>query len=134
EAILAVRVSQKYSKDQILELYLNEIYYGSLSYGVAAAADTYFGKSVKDLTLGESSMLAGLPQAPGDYDPNRNFELAKARQKIVLGLMVQDKFVTQKEADAAYAEDVHPVARAANVPKAAPHFVQFVEEELEKKY
>src|SRR5439155_6260761 len=127
-------MSEKYSKEQILEIYLNEIYYGSLSYGVDAAANTYFGKRVRDLTLAQSAMLAGLPQLPGDYDPNRNFELARARQKIVLNLMVKDGFITQKEADTAYAEDVHPIPRTANVPSQAPHFVEYVQRTLEEKY
>src|SRR5205807_5630707 len=80
EAILAVQVTDKYPKDKILEIYLNEIYYGSLSYGVAAAADTYWGKQVKDLDLAQSAMLAGIPQLPSDYDPNLTFALAKHRQ------------------------------------------------------
>ena len=134
EAILAMRVTQKYSKQKILELYLNEIYYGSMAYGVAAAADTYWGKQVKDLTLAESAMLAGLPQAPGEYDPNRNFELAKARQRVVLDLMVEDGFITEEQARMAYAEDVHPRPRAANVPRYAPHFVQYVRQVLEEQY
>jgi 1A family penicillin-binding protein len=134
EALLAMRVTEKYSKDKILEVYLNEISYGSLSYGVAAAADTYFGKKVKDLTLAESAMLAGLPQAPGEYDPNINFELARARQQIVLGLMVKNGYITQVEADTAYAEDVRPLVRAANVPRNAPHFVQYVKTVLEEQF
>lgn len=134
EALLAMRVTERYSKDKILEIYLNEIYYGSLSYGVAAAADTYWGKKVKDLTLGQSALLAGLPQQPSLYDPNVNFELAKARQRIVLDLMVENKFVTREAAEAAYAEDLLPIARLANVPKAAPHFVNYVRQVLEDKY
>jgi 1A family penicillin-binding protein len=134
EAILALRMTEKYSKEKILEIYLNEIPYGSLSYGVAAAADIYFGKQVKDLTLAESAMLAGLPQSPGLYDPNINFELARARQRIVLDLMVEDGYITDAEADTAYAVDVRPVARAGNVPKAAPHFVQYVRAMLEEQY
>src|SRR5205823_6149066 len=106
----------------------------SFSYGVSAAADTYWGKSVKDLDLAQAAMLAGLPQAPGDYDPNQNFELAKARQKIVLGQMVKNKDITQEQADTAYAEDIHPIARAANIPKQAPHFVEYVRHVLEQKY
>src|SRR5438067_4802636 len=134
EAILATRVTEKYSKEKILEIYLNEIYYGSLSYGVAAAADTYFGKKVPDLSLAQSAMLAGLPQSPSQYDLNVNFDLAKARQRIVLDLMVKDRKITQTESDAAYSEDVHPIVRAAHVPKQAPHFVQYVQQVLEKEY
>ena len=108
EALLAIEVTDKYSKDKILEIYLNEIFYGSQSYGVAAASDTYWGKKVQDLTLGQSAMLAGLPQSPSQYDLNVNFDLAKARQRIVLDLMVEDKYITKEQADAAYAEDLHP--------------------------
>ncbi len=134
EALLAMRVTERYSKDKILEIYLNEIYYGSLSYGVAAAADTYWDKKVKDLTLAQSAMLAGLPQAPGQYDPNINFDLAKARQRIVLDLMVENKYITKEEADAAYAEEIRPLDRPANVPRQAPHFVNYVRQVLEEKY
>jgi 1A family penicillin-binding protein len=134
EAILATRVTDKYSKEKILEIYLNEIYYGSLSYGVGAAADTYFGKKVQDLNLAESAMLAGLPQSPSEYDLNVNFDLAKARQRIVLDLMAKSGRITDDEADAAYNVDVHPIVRAAHVPQQAQHFVQYVQQVLEEKY
>jgi 1A family penicillin-binding protein len=134
EALLAMRVTERYSKDKILEIYLNEIYYGSQSYGVAAAADTFWGKKVKDLTLGQSAMLAGLPQTPSLYDPNINFNYAKARQRVVLDLMIENKYITKEEADAAYAEDLRPIPRAANVPRYAPHFVNYVRQVLEDKY
>jgi 1A family penicillin-binding protein len=134
EALLALKVTEKYSKDKILEIYLNEIYYGSLSYGVAAAADTYWGKRVSELTLGQASMLAGIPQQPTEYDPNINFELAKARQRIVLGLMVENGFITQEQSNAAYAEDVRPRVRPANVARHAPHFVGYAVGELQRKY
>ena len=134
EALLAIRVTERYPKDKILEIYLNEIYYGSLSYGVAAAADTYWDKKVKDLTLAQAAMLAGLPQSPGQYDPNINFDLAKARQRIVLDLMVENKFITIEEANLAFTEDVRPLTRPANVPRQAPHFVNYVRQVLEDKY
>lgn len=134
EAVLAVRMTEKYSKEKILEIYLNEIYYGSFSYGVAAAADTYYGKPLKELTLAQCAMLAGLPQLPGDYDPNINFDMARARQRIVLDLMVKNSFVTQAQSDQAYAEDVRPIVRAANVPKNAPHFVEYARQLLVEKY
>ena len=134
EAILATRVTQQYSKEKILEIYLNEIYYGSLSYGVDAAANTYFGKRVKDLTLAQCALLAGLPQAPGEYDPNHNYDAARARQKIVLDMMVKNRYITPAQEAAAYAEDVRPIPRTANVPAAAPHFVQYVQQVLEQKY
>jgi 1A family penicillin-binding protein len=134
EAILAMRMTEKYPKEKIIEIYMNEIYYGSLSYGVAAAADTYWGKHVEDLTLAQASMLAGLPQAPGEYDLNVNFELAKLRQKIVLDLMVKNNFIDQSDADLAYAEDVHPRVLPPHVPDKAPHFVEYAQQMLIQKY
>ncbi|HEX8600466.1 MAG TPA: PBP1A family penicillin-binding protein [Chloroflexia bacterium] len=134
EAILAVRMTEKYPKEKILEIYMNEIYYGSLSYGVAAAADTYWGKPIHDLTLAQSAMLAGLPQAPGDYDLNVNFDLAKARQKIVLDLMVKNSFIDQEQADLAYAEDIRPRVLPPHVPTKAPHFVEYARQVLIEKY
>ncbi len=89
EIILAAEITRRYSKDEILELYLNEIYYGNLAYGVEAAAETYFGKSAKDLTLGEASFLAGLPQAPAVYDIYTNPEVTLIRQQKVLVLMFE---------------------------------------------
>ncbi|RJP49558.1 MAG: PBP1A family penicillin-binding protein [Anaerolineaceae bacterium] len=89
EIILAAEITRRYSKDEILELYLNEIYYGNLAYGVEAAAETYFGKSAKDLTLGEASFLAGLPQSPAVYDIYTNPEVTLIRQQKVLVLMFE---------------------------------------------
>lgn len=134
EAIMAVRMTEKYSKDKILEIYVNDIYYGSLAYGVAAAAETYWGKPVKDLTLAQSAMLAGLPQAPGDFDLNVNFNLAKDRQKIVLDLMVKNNYITQEQADLAYAEDIQPRVLTPNIPSKAPHFVEYARQLLIEKY
>lgn len=134
EAILAMRMTEKYPKEKILEIYMNEIYYGSLSYGVAAAADTYWGKQAQDLTLAQAAMLAGLPQAPGYYDLNINFDLAKARQKIVLDLMLKNEFITQEQADLAYAEDIRPRALPPHIPTQAPHFVEYARQLLIEKY
>ncbi len=89
EIILAAEITRRYSKDEILELYLNEIYYGNLAYGVEAAAETYFGKSAKDLTMGEASFLAGLPQSPAVYDIYTNPETTLIRQQQVLVLMFE---------------------------------------------
>src|SRR5712692_10752945 len=83
EAIFAIRLTQTYSKDDILAMYFNEVYYGNLSYGVGAAADSYFGKPASNLDLAEAAMLAGLPQAPADYDPIRHYDTAKSRQVYV---------------------------------------------------
>src|SRR5438105_11014786 len=84
EAFLAMELTRRYSKDQILEMYVNEIGYGNRAYGVEAASQTYFNKSAKDLTLAEASLLAGLPQAPSYNDPYTNLPVARARQRYVL--------------------------------------------------
>ena len=96
ETILAWELTQKYSKNDILALYLNQVNYGGMAYGVEAAAQTYFGKSASDLLLPECALLAGLPQAPGLYDPFTNPDLAKQRQQVVLGLMEAQGYITRR--------------------------------------
>ncbi len=130
EAILAVEINRQYSKQQILEIYLNQIYYGNLAYGIEAAAQTYFGKSAKDLSLAEASMLAGLPQSPAIHDPYTNPEGAKTRQMAVLRLMVEANYISPEEANTALATDLQfrPVGFAIQ----SPHFVNYVRQELEK--
>ncbi|MCB8942506.1 MAG: PBP1A family penicillin-binding protein [Ardenticatenaceae bacterium] len=98
EIILAAEISRTYTKDEILELYLNEIYYGNLAYGIEAASRTYFGKSASELTLSEASLLAGLPQAPAAWDPYSAPEKAIGRQSEVLSQMVAEGYITVAEA------------------------------------
>lgn len=117
EIILAFRVNREYSKDQILNLYLNEVYYGAQAYGVEAAAQTYFGKHVWELTLAEATLIAGLPQSPTRLNPFTDFEQARTRQRITLDLMVKQGYLTPRQADAAFAEPltlVPPSARSAS--------------------
>ncbi|MCC6601611.1 MAG: PBP1A family penicillin-binding protein [Anaerolineae bacterium] len=104
EIILAAEMNLEYEKDEILEIYLNEIYYGNLAYGIEAAAETYFDKSAADLTLAEASLLAGLPQSPASWDPYTAPQLAIGRQSEVLSLMVAADYITQDEAQAALNE------------------------------
>lgn len=130
EAVLAVELNRRYRKDQILEIYLNQIYYGNLAYGIEAAAQTYFGKSAKDLTLPEAAMLAGLPQSPAAHDPYVNPDGAKARQETVLELMVKAKYLTRAETEIAKSTPLEFRDLSANF--AAPHFVTYVRQELEK--
>ena len=104
EAILAFRIERALTKDRILELYLNEIYLGYGSYGVAAAAYNYFNKSLDQLTIGEAAYLAALPKAPNNYNPVRFPALAKARRDYVLGRLLEDEVITQDQFDAAAAE------------------------------
>lgn len=132
EAILALRVSERYSKDDILARYLNEIFYGNNSYGVEAASETYFDKPVQKLTLSEAALIAGLPQAPSAYDPYQNPNAAKARQREVLDLMAKHGYITQDQADAAAAEPLN--FHSAKQQMQAPHFVMYIRNQLEQKY
>ncbi|NOZ27920.1 MAG: PBP1A family penicillin-binding protein [Chloroflexi bacterium] len=134
EAALARELTRRFTKDEILEMYLNVVYYGHLAYGAEAAARTYFGKSAAELTLAESALLAALPQAPRDLDPlvPGNLERAKARQGLVLALMARNGFITPEEAAAAYSEPLE--FRPAEVPRVAPHFLVYVRHLLEAQY
>jgi 1A family penicillin-binding protein len=130
ESILAWRLARTYSKDEILTLYLNQTYYGNLAYGVEAAAQAYFGKSVSELDLAECALLAGLPQAPALYNPITNPDAAKSRQAVVLDLMVKHGYLSTAEAELAKAEPLH--FAAVPFPIRAPHFVMYVWNQLEK--
>lgn len=133
EIILAFVTETMYTKDQILEMYLNQVPYGGTAYGVEAASQTYFGKRVKDLNLSESAFLAGLPEAPTTYSPFGAYpELAKARQATVLKKMYEQDYIKQKEEKDAQAETLHFQKLPNTI--AAPHFVLYVKDLLEKKY
>jgi penicillin-binding protein 1C len=129
EAVLAWELTRKYSKDDILALYLNQVNYGGMSYGIEAAAQTYFGKHAADLLLPECALLTGLPQAPGVYNPFTNPDLAKARQKIVLGLMEAQGYITADERSAAEAAPLS--YNPAPYPIEAPHFIWIVKDRLD---
>ena len=135
ELILAIQVERTYSKDQILEMYLNEIPYGGTSYGIEAAANLYFGKSAKDLGLAQASLLAGLPQRPSVYSPyGTHPELSKTRQKEVLKRMVEDKYITSDQANAASSEDLTYRTSQSEVGFKAPHFVLYVKAKLIEQF
>lgn len=106
ELFLARNIEKHFSKKKILELYLNTIYFGSNFYGISAAAEGYFGKKPEDLTIAESAMLAGLPNAPSLYSPYVNFMLAKKRQLIVIDAMLKNKSISQKDAESARIEEI----------------------------
>ena len=106
EAILAVEMEHYYSKDEILTMYLNTVYYGHNYYGIKEADEGYFGTSPSRLTLGQCAMLAALPNAPSYLDPYENYKGAKARQKLVLAQMVDQGMISQAEADYAYKQDL----------------------------
>jgi penicillin-binding protein 1C len=132
EIVLAWMMNRDFSKDEILEMYLNEIYYGNLAYGAEAAARTYFGKPAAELTLGEASLLAGLPQSPVDLDPFTNLEGARERQWLVLNLMVSEGYIDQAAAEAAYLEPLNFAAQEVSLE--APHFAVYVRQQLEELY
>ncbi len=129
EGLLAWELTQKYPKNKILELYLNQTYYGGWSYGVEAAAQTYFGKPAAQLDLAESALLAGLPQAPSSYDPFADPQAALSRRSIVLGLMEKAGFVSSQERMLA---DREPLNLASTpYPMNAPHFSLMVRSQVE---
>ncbi len=141
EVILSLQIERIYTKDQILQLYFNEIPYGSTLYGIEAASQSYFGKQAKDLTLDEAALLAALPQAPDFYSPygtgsrgDNRISLVK-RKNLILGLMVEQNYISQEKADEA--KDVDTLKKL--MPKKigeirAPHFVTYVRSELLEKY
>lgn len=131
EAGLAQELTDLYSKDEILEMYLNLLNYGQLAYGPEAAAQVYFGTSAADLTLAEASMLAGIPQQPAYLNPYDDFDAAKARQRTVLDMMVRHEYLTESEADAVYAEPIVLAGDQGLAPNLAPHFVQYLIEQLD---
>ncbi|MCC6602837.1 MAG: transglycosylase domain-containing protein [Anaerolineae bacterium] len=140
ELFLSFIMTQQRSKEAIVQMYLNEIYYGNLAYGIEAAAQTYFAKSAQNLTLAEAAFLAGLPQSPLDWDPYTNFDAAKARQEFILDLMVDEGVVTALDAEIAKGVTLHIAPRiaaneaAGDVTLEAAHFVLYVQSELEKLY
>ena len=133
EVILAFWAERIYTKDQILQMYLNQIPYGGTSWGIEAAADTYFGIHAKDLDLAQSAFLAGLPNAPTFYSPYGEYpDLWKKRQKEVLAKTAEQKFITKKQAEDAMREELTflPIQN----PIRAPHFVMYIKDLLVKKY
>lgn len=132
ELVLTVIVEGVYTKDQILEMYLNTIPYGGTVYGIEAASETYFGKDSKDLTLTESALLAGLPQRPSSYSPfGSHPELAKARQEEVLKQMLNNKYISNEEYEKTKKETLKYAAKGSTF---APHFALWIKEQLSQKY
>jgi 1A family penicillin-binding protein len=130
EAILAYRMSRTLSKDDVLALYLNKTYFGNMAYGVEAAARSYFGKPIEQLNLAECALLAGLPQAPGFYNPHLNLPAAKERQRIVLDLMVRAGYISAQDADLAHREPLRLASQP--FPINAPHMVMTVRAQLDQ--
>lgn len=136
EAFLALELERRYTKQEILEMYLNQIYFGEGAYGVQSAAILYFGKNVEDLTLGECALLAGLPRRPTEYSPFNSMKLAKERQETVLGQMVKYGFIEAPAADAAVRAPVKlaPRKKSSNSGGSASYFVDYVIQGLIEKY
>lgn len=133
ELYLAFRVEMAFPKDKILEMYLNQVPYGGTAWGVAAAAEQYFGKNVRDLTLAESALLAGLPAAPTYYSPHGSDpKRAQDRAKLVLGRMVDEGYISRENAERAASEEIK--FKAAGTDIRAPHFVMYVREYLAGQY
>ncbi len=133
EIILAFWAERIYSKNQILEMYLNQVPYGGTAWGIGSASRMYFGKSVRDLTLAEAAILAGLPTAPTEYSPfGSHPEKAFDRQAEVLRRMVEERYITKKEAQDALAQEIH--FEPPRVAIRAPHFVMYVKTLLERRY
>src|SRR5215831_12172891 len=141
EIILAYQLDEKLSKDEILEMYLNEVYYGNQAYGVEAAAQSYFDKHARDLDVAEAAMVAGLVQSPSEYDPTRRDVprtadgipvVTKERQAYVLEQMTRHGFITEAQARDAYAEPLHIKTRQVDLR--APHWVMYIRDLVEQKY
>ncbi len=133
EIVLAFWAEKIYTKNQILEMYFNQVPYGGTAWGVESAAETYFGKNVKNLDLAQSAFLAGMPQAPSDYSPyGQNPNLWKKRQLEVLKKMYDLKYITKEEREQAEAEELS--FESPQTPIYAPHFVMYVKDLLIKKY
>ena len=138
EAYIAVKMEEVYSKDDILMMYLNTIYYGHGAYGIEAAAETYLSKSAKDLTLSEAALLIGLPNSPSQYDPTVNPDLALSRRNKVLDNMLRLGHITQEEHDAAQAEpiqlNVTEISGSGVEVYSQPYFVAYVKQLLEQEF
>jgi penicillin-binding protein 1A len=133
EALLALELEKRYSKDRLLELYLNQIYMGHGAYGVEAASRMYFGKSVQDLTLPEAAMLAALPRSPGNYSPFERPELAQRRRAIVVGRLLEQGYITETDAKAANRAPLGliPTERRRG---SGQYFLEYLQQSLEAKY
>ena len=131
ELILSLQIEKYYTKQEILELYFNQIYLGNGAYGVEAAARSYFGKHANELNLEECAMLAALPQAPSRYDPYKNYDLAKEKRDIVIQKMAQRGYISDEQKEAAIAA---PIALSRVEVQNAPYFVEYIRQQLEAKY
>jgi penicillin-binding protein 1A len=133
EAILAIRIEQTYTKDEILEMYFNQVYFGEGAYGLDAATKVYFGKPVQQLTLPECALLAGLPRNPRDYDPRREPDRALRRRNLVLAAMLQTKQITRAQYESS-CEAPLGVTKTRVDSKTAPYFMEMVRQYIDEHY
>lgn len=134
ELMLSIQVDRKYTKDEILEMYLNDVPYGGTAIGVEAASQIYFNKEVKELNLAESAFLAGLPQGPSIYSPFSGNKYYLERTKAVLSQMLSQGYINQKQADSAYKEIENKKFSQSDIGIKAPHFVMYVKQQLIKQF
>ncbi len=134
EVLLASEIERTLTKNQILELYLNQIYLGKRAYGFAAAAQTYFGKEIQQITLAEAAMLAGLPKAPSANNPASNLRRATARQHYVLGRMEKLGLINQRQAEAAKREKITVIGRSDDFPVKAPYVAEVARQLIFEQY
>ncbi|MBI5665716.1 MAG: PBP1A family penicillin-binding protein [Nitrospirae bacterium] len=133
EATLAYRLEKNLTKEEILELYLNKIYFGRGAYGVEMAARSYFGKSISEVNLAEAALICGLIKAPSRYTPYSNLDMAKKRQQIVLTRMKEEGYITQKQADEAYQQPLH-LTSVRQEQYTNNYFLEYVRKHLEDTY
>lgn len=132
EAVLSFKIERTYTKDEILGMYLNQAYFGTRAYGIEAAAQTYFGRSVKDINIPEAALLASMPKAPSVYSPFKNPEKSRERRTIVLKQMRENRFITENEYQAA---NNVPLPEKPNFRKYdAPYFIELLRQNLEPRY
>jgi len=132
EAAISIQIEKRYTKDEILGLYLNQAYFGTRAYGLEAAAQTYFGKSADALSIAEAAALASLPKAPSQYSPFKNPDKAKERRSVVLHSMLQHRFISQAQYEEAEREPVPSVPHFRKYE--APYFIEMVRQELEAQF
>jgi len=134
EVLLTFKLEHNLSKDQILEIYMNQIYLGNRAYGFAAACETYFGKPLKDITVAEAAMLAGLPKAPSAYNPIKNPKRARIRQQYIIERMLDNGFITAAQADAAKSEVLHVKTAAMRTQVHAEYVAEMVRQAMFAQY
>ncbi|HEY5528383.1 MAG TPA: transglycosylase domain-containing protein, partial [Thermoleophilia bacterium] len=134
EAAMAYQLEKQWSKEKILDEYLNIIYFGEGAYGVQAAAQDYFGVDAKDLTIAQAALLAGLPKAPSNYDPRRDPKAAQARRDLVLNKMFQQRYITSAQLQDALATPLKLTTATSSATQKVPYWVEMVREQLVARY